>query len=666
MVLDCEQILNSLDQCRWNIVNVDNLVRDILDASHGYIMDHFASLIASDSFLSLGHGQNYTISRLEHLLLKTASALTPDQACRAYPRSVRLNQLLTAKIIKMPNPLSNENLKSLDRNYDSIQLRHEDDEMDWNEEFVRLVSALLSAVEQCLIRQCSRAMRVNAWQRLDVDLRMKIQKLACLSEPVEDRKLRSSTSSMNSLRNFPSQSSSQSSRTNDLRQVKLAIQAHTKKTQLYEQYYKSNNFQGPPPVAAESNIPVIKRTIEKSASAVIHPKPAARRSELNRITKSSTQSHVPEPIQTKLTHKRSQSDDLSSEIKPKLIPIKARYMEPRKPRTPLMEQKSSNRLQLKGKNISSSESSTRTSSPAFNRKRQSGVSKNPAKASNLSLDSLSSPAKQKNSLMSKNKADNMELSIDSLVDSMRSSFKTEKTISQESLGRKILDDSSKLGKVYVENKLKKMDLKAKLSLDSNKQKLEANKQQFNHNNQIRRSFLSQKSKEILARKSVVSSSDKDSSASKQSPTSNSSLTTKSTKSSSPRLNEINKSSSSSSIQQKKKVFSTTLHLRKTATLSEPASVAVAAIKIQKISKSISSNKVVGNSKVIKKDESVTTKKVIVNSKIAKSSAKIPMQVQPIIQIAPVAKEEIVEFESKLARSNTFCIDENTSELLGLH
>ena len=664
MVLDCEQILNSLDQCHWNIVNVDNLVRDILDACHGYIMDHFASLIASDSFLSLGHGQNYTISRLEHLLLKTASALTPDQACRSYPRSVRLNQLLTAKIIKMPNPLSNENLKSLDRNYDSIQLRHEDDEMDWNEEFVRLVSALLSAVEQCLIRQCSRAMRVNAWQRMDVDLRMKIQKLACLSEPVEDRKLRSSTSSMNSLRNFPSQSSSQSSRTNDLRQVKLAIQAHTKKTQMYEQYYKSNNLQGPPPVAAESNIPVIKRTIEKSASAIIHPKPSARKSELNRITKSSTQSHVPEPIKTKLTHKRSQSDDLTAEIKPKLIPIKARYMEPRKPRTPLMEQKSSNRLQLKGKHISSSESSTRTSSPAFNRKRLSGVSKNPTKASNLSLDSLSSPAKQRNSLMSRNKAENMELSMDSLVDSMKSSFKTEKTISQESLGRKILDDSSKLGKVNVENKLKKIDLKAKLSLDSNKQKLEANKQQFNHNNQIRRSFLSQKSKEILARK-TVSGSDKDSSASKQSPTSNSSLNTKSTKSSSPKLNEINKSSSSSSIQQKKKVFSTTLHLRKTATLSEPVSVAVAAIKIQKISKSVSSNKVVANLKV-KKDESVTTKKVIGNSKIAKPSAKSPMQVQPIIQIAPIVKEEIVEFESKLARSNTFCIDENTSELLGLH
>ncbi|CAO1356891.1 unnamed protein product [Diamesa serratosioi] len=667
MVLDCEQILNSLDQCRWNIVNVDNLVRDILDASHGYIMDHFASLIASDSFLSLGHGQNYTISRLEHLLLKTASALTPDQACRSYPRSVRLNQLLTAKIIKMPNPLSNENLKSLDRNYDSIQLRHEEDEMDWNEEFVRLVSALLSAVEQCLIRQCSRAMRANAWQRMDVDLRMKIQKLACLSEPVEDvRKLRSSTSSMNSLRNYPSQSSSQSSRTNDLRQVKLAIQAHTKKTQMYEQYYKSNNFQGPAPVVAESNIPVIKRTIEKSASAVMHPKPAARKSELNRITKSSTQSHVPEPIKAaKLTHKRSQSDDLSTtEIKPKLIPIKARYMEPRKPRTPLMDQKSNNRLQLKGKNISSSESSTRTSSPAFNRKRQSGVSKNPAKASNLSLDSLSSPAKQRNSLMSRNKVDNMELSMDSLVDSMRSSFKTEKTVSQESLGRKILDDSSKLGKVHVENKLKKIDLKAKLSLDSNKQKLDANKQQFNHNNQIRRSFLSQKSKEILARK-AVSGSDKDS---KQSPTSNSSLTTKSTKSSSPKQSDINKSSSSSSIQQqKKKVFSTTLHLRKTATMSEPASVAVAAVKMHKISKSVSSNKVVANVKA-KKDEIVTTKKVIVNSKIAKASGKSPMQVQPIIQtIAPIAKEEIVvEFESKLARSNTFCIDENTSELLGLH
>jgi hypothetical protein len=244
-------------------------------------MDHFASLIASDSFLSLGHGENYTISRLENLLLRTASGLTPDQACRSYPRAVRLNQLLTAKVI-LPNPLSNESLQIMDR-VNSIQLRQEDQAMGWNEEFVHLVSALMSAIEQCLIRQCARAMRCSAWQRMDADLRMKMQKLACLSDTEDLRKLRSSASSLGSVRNY-SASSTASSRTNDLRQVKLAIQAHSRK------------IHGGPPIES-SNIPVIKKTAVKPVTNG-HP-----------VTKSSTKTNVPEKL--KPTHKRSHSEEVA-------------------------------------------------------------------------------------------------------------------------------------------------------------------------------------------------------------------------------------------------------------------------------------------------------------------------------------------------------------------
>lgn len=35
-ILECEDLLKQLDQCRWNVVNVDNLVRDILDAGKNY------------------------------------------------------------------------------------------------------------------------------------------------------------------------------------------------------------------------------------------------------------------------------------------------------------------------------------------------------------------------------------------------------------------------------------------------------------------------------------------------------------------------------------------------------------------------------------------------------------------------------------------------------
>lgn len=328
--LDCEQILVfSLEPSRCAIT-VDNVLQDLMDSARCYIMDHFASLIASDSFLSLGHGQKWTISRLEHMILKTAACLSPDQACKSYPRAVRLNQLLTAKIITPHDSV--------------ISLRQVDDDMYWNEEFVRLVSAVLSAVEQCLIRQCGRAMRVSAWQRMDVELQIKIQKLACLSEP-EERKLRSSinTSSKTSLH---SSQTSNYSRTNDLRQVRLAIQAHTKKTQMHDDRQM------------ETLIPT--KAIDKQSGR----KELQSELELNRIKRFSCKTEGVERL-TNQKHRRTQSDDFEQHVKGK-VEIKSRYMEPKKTRTPLFEKKS--QLQKHTKQISSSDSS-RTSSPAFVRKR---------------------------------------------------------------------------------------------------------------------------------------------------------------------------------------------------------------------------------------------------------------------------------------------------------
>lgn len=587
-------MLKNLEQSRWNVINVDNLVRDILDAAHVYIMDHFASLIASDSFLSLGHGDNFVISRLENLLLRTAAALTPEQACRSYPRAVRLNQLLTAKVI-LPNPLSNESLQIMDR-VSSIQLRQEDQDHGWNEDFIRLVSALLSAIEQCLIRQCSKAMRCSSWQRMDAELRMKMQKLACLTDTDDLRKLRSSASSLGSVRNY-SNASSVSSRTNDLRQVKLAIQAHTRK------------IHGLP--VENSNIPVIKKTAARPAFSIPnmstngHP-----------VTKSSTRTNVPE--KTKLPiHKRSHSEETSSCAslsKGKLTVVKSRYMEPKKPKTPVLETRVGNRLQVKVKHISSSESSTRGSSPAFNRRQNIGV----RKTSNLSLDSLQSPSKQRSQLSQRMRTDNMELSIDSLADSMKSSLKTEKTVSSESLirrGRNLTD----------ETKLRKTDSFAKISENG-----KSARQSLQPNNQARRSFLSQKSREILAKRNHEER--------KHSTNSNSSVTTKSTNLS-PKLNEINKSSSSASLESRKKVFSTTLHLRKTAKVEQ------AETPVKKGAHPLDKSKSTSHVRNLK---APAAKKPNPKGKLQTGKT-----VDEKVITAPLAKEEDDDFKMKMARSNTF-------------
>jgi BTB/POZ domain-containing protein 8 len=499
----------------------------------------------------------------------------------------------------------------------TIQLRQEDQD-GWNEEFIGLVSALLSAIEQCLIRQCSKAMRCSSWQRMDGDLRSKMQKLACLAEPDEIRRLRSSASSVSSIRNY-SASSSVSSRTNDLRQVKLAIQAHSRKLQGGS-------------AEVSSNIPVIKKLAPRPPQ---HTSQNHHANSHHPVTKSSTKTHVPE--KPKVQARRSHSEDTSTASvgsKVKLTSIKSRYMDPKKPKTPVLETRATNRLQLKVKHLSSSESSTRGSSPAFNRRQNNNV----RKSSNLSLDSLQSPSKQRLQLALKAKNENMELSIDSLVDSMRSSLITEKTVSSESLvkkGRNLTD----------ETKLMKCDSRTKIQ-DNNKNTTNTKQTDVQLNNQIRRSFLSQKSREILAKSR------------KHSTNSNSSVTTKSTNPS-PRTSEINKSSSSASLDAKKKVYNTTLHLRKTAKLPDPKFGVTKEVKKTPVVNKIASN--------IKAVSSVSKQLKPNPQRKSSSSSKIfpPKKPDQQVILAPIAKHDEDEVSMKMARSNTFSKEtsDNPLELL---
>lgn len=248
-LLDCDHLLALLAPCRW-ASGVESNVRDIIESGHVYITDHFASLIASDGFLSLGQGQSWNISRLENILLRSASLLTADQACRSYQRVTRLDTVLKSRI----SHTSRIDKSMFMSDYDmEINGDDDDEELDWNPDFIRLVNEILTAVEQCLVRQCSRAMKCNQWQRMDAELQQKVQKLACLTEPAE-RRAPSSRQKVSFVlvkcalcyiqvsfsilfffffqpASFNS-SSVQSNRAHDLYQVKMAIQAHTKRSQV--------------------------------------------------------------------------------------------------------------------------------------------------------------------------------------------------------------------------------------------------------------------------------------------------------------------------------------------------------------------------------------------------------------------------------------------------
>ncbi|XP_016972612.1 uncharacterized protein LOC108039943 [Drosophila rhopaloa] len=467
-VLDCDHLLAQLSAYRWGHV-CEQLVREILEAAYAYVGDHFASLIASDSFLSLGHDRSRHIPRLETLLLHTAAELTPEQACRSYQRVTRLNTVLQAKVIHMPASLGQSELA---RELQGLQ----EEQLDWQPEYIRLVGALVYAVEQCLIRQCSRAMRVTAWQRMDLELRKKIQTLARLTEPLDMK--RQSGKPVSKAFSFGG-----STRSQDLVQIKLAIQAQTKRAHAQETLlYKATQTQDAS--GGANHVQTADRGVQanhesreggskllKSNSRAYVPhrassQVASERNSLNLHRR--TQSEAP-PV----THKKPAAPVAAPTIEPKtaqgkhtavtakLGEVRPRYLEPRKPRAaapsatnghsagPVRSATSSSipanggrKAQAKNLHISSSESS-RNSSPAARRVQNGTLLGN--KSSNLSMDSLASPARRAKS-SSRGPQDRYSSDQNSLAESMKSSVITNKTISHESLS-----SSSKLARIQQLN-----------------------------------------------------------------------------------------------------------------------------------------------------------------------------------------------------------------------
>uniref|UniRef100_A0A182JC35 BTB domain-containing protein n=1 Tax=Anopheles atroparvus TaxID=41427 RepID=A0A182JC35_ANOAO len=811
-ILDSEQLLTLLHPYKWS-VEVENVVRDILDAAYDYITDHFASLLASDSFLSLGQNYRWAIPHVEPILLPAANNLSADQACKSYPRATRLHKLLQAKVLTMTTttttttttPMSSSDNTNVVNIYEKqskggrkeVDYNLQEEEMDWCDEFVGMVNAILSAVEQCLIRQCARAMRVSSWQRMDVELRNKIQKLACLLETTDERKSRSRYS-------YSSQTSSSSSihsRTNDLRQVRLAIQAHTKRA--YESQNGGNKTQQTQTTIVQQNdlnaallsshklakyqqengtavIPTVPGATERAAGMKLQPQAAT---ENGRLSKTSSRSNVPamdaakrsipqpngrptattngirmglglaktcvqQPASRSLglaSHKRSQSEDHGSRngttsaskaaseptaqgnLRAKLSNVKPRYLEPKKPKNAanLHAQNNNNN------HISSSGSSTRTSSPALSGHRKGVKMQLQARAgheSNLSLDSLSSPAKQKNGTAvaptkpPRTTISEMDVSIDSLAESIKSmnSIKTGNTLSHESLIYQEYFKPKTINNASIESGAAKNGLLLRDNNKDNREKRPSSGKSVNGgatrttalnvvggskttgavgsvgvrginginrtassasvgSNQggttatgsslVKRSFLSQRSREILARRSLEPKSNSTNSSNKSAASSPSLLLTRDKSTGS----DITKSGSSASLTTTtatnscggRKVFNTTLHLRRTAKLPDPATVATRASASQE-RKGDKHTTTKGGAHRAKGSAAahegfargVSLKGYPVESTFAPHEARRFEQ-----SVADNHQQPMGRVESKLERSNTFSMDASDNPMV---
>lgn len=252
--------------------------------------------------------------------------------------------------------------------------------------------------------------------------------------------------------------------------------------------------------------------------------------------------------------------------------------------------------QVKQSDYSSSGTSTRTASPQAIRKAALAVAPKHID-SHMSLDSLASPKKQPTGRSAGAVTalpvhhDDNSLSRDSLADSVRSSVRTEGTVSQESLHRNRLSVDSRVAAKNLRNAQPKQTMNggstsggstssvgkggggggrlmrnfsdsgvvfrnpgnASKGLSSNTSSSNAS---------TRTSFLSKKSREILERRSLAENQQQ--------------LRESMEKATNPcpadtmrRSLPINKSSSTSNIPTNRRIFNTTLHLRKTAEMVIP-------------------------------------------------------------------------------------------------
>lgn len=387
-------------------------------------------------------------------------------------------------------------------------------------------------------------------------------------------------------------------------------------------------------------------------------------------SKSSSRAHVPDLISTikkpdsqrttTLGHRRSQSETINTKTvkvdhQGRLSNVRPRYLEPKS------NNKLASNLAVKAISHSSSDSS-RNASPSNRHHPPMKKQQNKENDStNMSRDSLASPAKV-NKLMKNKSSHDIDRSIDSLGESLLSSMKTEKTLSQESivimkrkdnlnkpalksisrsnpminkqsttttattttkmrpLSNKLVNKTRPLsGQTTNENSPSSVTTKSsRLSSLSSPRDVHKTLQQV----PVKKSFLSAKSKEILAKKQSLNY-------------------TESTKSIPATVrNErisVNKSKSTSHVPHsnvKPNPFNTTLHLRRTAKLEDEK-----VVKKSGSAKSIPAMHRNGDGKMLNGRSGKNEKKI----------EKICVEIESDVEdIKPI------RIDSKLERSSTFC------------
>jgi BTB/POZ domain-containing protein 8 len=152
--MDCDKLLTILPNVRW-AEPVFRLVSNLLDACMKYITDNYSSVLGNENFQSLDRELNWNISRLEAHLLAAAERLSPEQACKTY-----------GKLDKMLDCQRADDVEATTTK--------------WSPLFTDLINKIRAKVEKSLVRDAARAARTSAWLKMDLDLRNRIQNLACL------------------------------------------------------------------------------------------------------------------------------------------------------------------------------------------------------------------------------------------------------------------------------------------------------------------------------------------------------------------------------------------------------------------------------------------------------------------------------------------------------
>jgi hypothetical protein len=151
-MMDCNKLLATLPNVRW-AEPVFRMVSNLLETSVKFLSENFISVLGNEKFQMLGHELTWNISRLEDNFLAAVEQLSLEEACKSYSK---LNKMLLAQQMDLPG------------------------KNKWGSLFIDFLYKLQSRVEKCLVRDAACVVRTTAWLKMDLELRRRIQELACL------------------------------------------------------------------------------------------------------------------------------------------------------------------------------------------------------------------------------------------------------------------------------------------------------------------------------------------------------------------------------------------------------------------------------------------------------------------------------------------------------